>query len=78
MLKILMNSLKDISKWVQFYKAAAVQAYIFAKKRTPLEKNFNIYAKILKKPILHRGTTWEAYLEPVFRTSAMELFYKKY
>ena len=73
-----MDSLKDISKWVQFYKAAAVQANIFAKKRTPSEENFNNYAKILITPILHRGTTWETYLEPVFGTSAMELFYKKY
>ena len=73
-----MDSLKDISKWVQFYKAAAVQAYIFAKKRAPSEENFNNYAKILITPILHRGTTWETYLEPVFGTSAMELFYKKY
>ena len=47
-----MNSLKDISKWIQFYKAAAVQPTYLLK-----EENFNHYAKILITPILYRGTT---------------------
>ena len=59
-----MNSLKDVSKWGQFYKAA-------------LKENFNNHAKIPIAPILNRGTTREAYLEPS-RISAMELFYKNY
>ena len=63
-MKILMNFLKDISKRVQFYKAAAVQPTYLPKKRTTSEKNFNNYAKILITPILYRGTTAEAYLEP--------------
>ena len=51
-------------------------AYIFTKKRTPSEENFNNYAKILITPLVYRGTTREAYLEPS-RTSAMELFLQK-
>ena len=40
-------------------------AYIFTKKRTPLEETFNDQAKIQMTPILYRGTTRKAYLEPV-------------
>ena len=39
-------------------------AYIFTKKTTPSEKNFNNYSKILISPIQYRRTTREAYLEP--------------
>ena len=49
--------------------------YIFTKKRTPSEEKFNHYAKILITPILYRGTTLEAYLEPS-RRSTMEHFCK--
>ena len=52
-------------------------AYIFTKKRTPSEENFNNYAKILITPVLNGGTTGEAYLESS-RTSVMKLFYKNY
>ena len=45
--------------------SCCLSAYIFTKKRTPSEENFNNYAKILITPILYRGTTREAYLEPV-------------
>ena len=62
-LKILVNSLKDIGKWAQFYKAAAAQPTYLLKKRTPSEGKFNNYAKILITPILYRGTTLEAYFE---------------
>ena len=72
-----MNSLKDISKWIQFYEASAVQPTYLLKRELLQRKNFNNYAKILVTPILHRGTTREAYLEPS-QTSAMELFYKNY
>ena len=41
-------------------------AYIFTKKRTPSEENFNNYTKILITPILYRGTTHNNNnLEPV-------------
>ena len=43
--------------------SCCLSAYIFTKKRTPSEENFNNYAKILITPILYRGTTREAYLE---------------
>ena len=48
-------------------------AYIFTKKRTPTEEKINNYAKILITPILYRGASLEAYLEPS-RRSAMEHF----
>ena len=71
--------LKDINKWAEFYNsvyssACCSSAYIFTKKR---DGNFNSYAKILLTPILHGGTTREAYLEPSL-TCTMELFYKNY
>ena len=40
-------------------------AYMFTKKRTLSEENFNNYTKIRITPILFRGTTREGYLEPV-------------
>ena len=40
-------------------------AYMFTKKRTLSEENFNNYTKIRITPILFRGRTREAYLEPV-------------
>ena len=40
-------------------------AYILTKKRTPSEENVNNYAKILITPIQNRGTSRDAYLEPV-------------
>ena len=48
-----------------FYSCLGSSAYLFTKKRTPSEENFNNYAKILITPILNRGTTREAYIEPV-------------
>ena len=48
-----MNFLKDISKWVQFCTVAAVQPRYLLKKKTPLEENFNNYAKV---PITPRKT----------------------
>ena len=54
---MLINSLKDIGKWAQFYKAAVAQPTYLLKKRTPSEGKFNNYAKILITPILYRGTT---------------------
>ena len=50
-------------------------AYIFIKKRAPLVEKFNHYAKILITPVLYRGTTLEAYLEPS-RRSTIEHFCK--
>ena len=32
-------------------------AYIFTRKRTPSEENFNNYTEILITPMLYRGTT---------------------
>ena len=65
-MKILMNFLKDISKRVQFYKAAAVQPTYLPKKRTTSEKNFNNYAKILITPILYKRNNSRG----VFRTQS--------
>ena len=56
-------------------KSCCSSVYIFTKKRTPSEEKFNHYAKILITPILYRGTTLEAYLEPS-RRSTMEHFCK--
>ena len=70
-----MNSLKDIGKWAQFYKAAVAQPTYLLKMRAPSEGKFNNYAKILITSILYRGTTLEAYLEPS-RRSTMEHFCK--
>ena len=57
-----MNSLKDISEWVQFYKAAAVQpTHLLKRELLQRKENLNNYAKILITPILHRGATQEAY-----------------
>ena len=72
---ILINSLKGIGKWAQFYKAAVAQPAYLLKKRTPSAEKFNNYAKIIITPILYRGTTLEAYLEPSHR-STMEDFCK--
>ena len=44
-------------------------AYIFTKKRTPSEENFNNYARILITSMLYRGTTLEAYLEHSHRST---------
>ena len=72
--KIFCKFLEDISKRVRFYNPPS--AYIFTKRSTPSEENFNDYAKILITPILYKRTTTEAYLEPG-RTSTMELFLQK-
>ena len=47
------------------YSCLGSSAYLFTKTRTPSEKNFNNYAKILITPILYRGKTRETYIEPV-------------
>ena len=73
--KFLINSLKGIGKWAQFYKAAVAQPAYLLKKRTPSAEKFNNYAKILIAPILFRGTTLEEYLEPS-RRSRMKHFCK--
>ena len=74
-LKILIKSLKDISKWAQFYKAAAAQPTYLLKKGTLSEGTFNNYAKVLITPILYTETTLEAYLESS-RRSTMDYFCK--
>ena len=47
------------------YSCLGSSVYLFTKTRTPSEKNFNNYAKILITPILYRGKTRETYIEPV-------------
>ena len=69
-LNILINSLKDLGKWAQFYKAAVVQPTFLLKRGLLPRKNLIITLKFL-----HRATTLEAYLEPS-RRSTMEHFYK--
>ena len=69
-LKILMNSFKDLGKWAQFYKAAVVQPTYLLKRGLLPGKNLIITLKFL-----HRATTLEVYLEPS-RRSMMEHFYK--
>ena len=49
--KIFCKFLEVISKRVRFYKPPS--AYIFTKRNTPSEENFNDYAKILITPILY-------------------------
>ena len=70
-----MSFLKDISAWVQFYKAAVVQPTYLLKGGLLQRKILIIMLKILSTSIQYRGTTLEAYLEPS-RTSTMELFCK--
>ena len=59
-----MNSLKDINKWVQFYKAAAVQPTYWPKREL-------LHMKILINMLR------VAYLE-LGRTSAIEHSYKNF
>ena len=67
--------IKNMSKWVQFCKSAAVQPTYLLKRGILQRKNVNNYAKVLITPMVHRGTTLDASLEPS-RTSTMELFCK--
>ena len=69
--------LEDMSKGVRCCcSSCCSSAYMFIKKSTLSEENFNAYAKILITHILCIRTTSEAYLEPS-RTATMELYYKK-
>ena len=50
-------------------------AYIFTKKRTPSEENFNNYARILTTPIVYRGTTLEVYKFAIFNNLTLSFIF---